>query len=396
VRGAGGVGRGGGIQSERRGRVCVARRRGGGRKRVARCGARAARGRPAGREPACWAGRNPSPFRAQRPPTLPAPTPRPAPTFAALPPGAGQSMLDRPAAVPCAARWWPCLQQARCGVMQCTTLAAAGPARLPRRGRGPQGSAPASRRAPRCRAPPAPPRAARPRPSRGPAARAVHCRRRHRSEATSQARARPLRSAAREASVPSVPAPAARPPDAMVDGEECAKRVGMGFGLGAALGSSIGARGGAGRGGRAAAACARACASPAGPPAPRAHQAHATPPGAVYGTYGAFKYKARAGRGGGGGARRAEARPSAAQAVVRRAGQRRERRCGERRAVNRTRAAARASGTVDGPAGPRVTPKRGCICGTLFDDPLPPPPPSRCPGCTRSATSGRTQSARAW
>ncbi|KAI8466916.1 MAG: reactive oxygen species modulator 1 [Monoraphidium minutum] len=38
----------------------------------------------------------------------------------------------------------------------------------------------------------------------------------------------------------------------MVDGEECAKRVAMGFGVGAALGSSI---------------------------------------GAVYGTYGAFKYR---------------------------------------------------------------------------------------------------------
>jgi hypothetical protein len=51
-------------------------------------------------------------------------------------------------------------------------------------------------------------------------------------------RAVPGRSAPLETAKRRACAPAA----AMVDGEECAKRVAMGFGLGAALGSSIGAR----------------------------------------------------------------------------------------------------------------------------------------------------------
>jgi hypothetical protein len=40
----------------------------------------------------------------------------------------------------------------------------------------------------------------------------------------------------------SLPSSVWEPAAAMVDGEECAKRVAMGFGVGAALGSSIGER----------------------------------------------------------------------------------------------------------------------------------------------------------
>ena len=98
----------------------------------------------------------------------------------------------------------------------------------------------------------------------------------------------------------------------MVDGEERAKRVAMGFGVGAALGASIGAWGGAFVCVRGACVCAAAAAA-----APHftcltpGHPDACTPSGAVYGTYGAFKHKVRVWEGWCGSSRQSRARACA-------------------------------------------------------------------------------------
>lgn len=82
----------------------------------------------------------------------------------------------------------------------------------------------------------------------------------------------------------------------MVESEECAKRVAMGFGVGAALGSSIGGRRAAARAARAPALLSRCTQTQAACRLTHAARARAPNPaaaGAVYGTYGAFKYKVR-------------------------------------------------------------------------------------------------------
>lgn len=93
----------------------------------------------------------------------------------------------------------------------------------------------------------------------------------------------------------------------MVDGEDCAKRVAMGFGVGAALGSSIGAHNVSGglaarRASTVADGVRRAnecCATlppfASSPDRPHNTTQHTTATqhvvGALYGTYGAFRYK---------------------------------------------------------------------------------------------------------